>query len=52
MTIIEESFFVIRWPLWKVNKFKVKKKNKSKKKKKQIWKFHEQSDQSSYGSIE
>ena len=49
MTIIEESFFVMRWPLWKVNKLKVKKK---KKKKKQIWKFHEQSDQSSCGSIE
>ena len=46
MTIIEESFFVVRWPLWKVNKFKVTKT------KKQIWKFHEQSDQSSYGSIE
>ena len=26
MTIIEESFFVVRWPLWKINEFKLKKK--------------------------
>ena len=28
MTIIEESFFVVRWPLWIVIKFKWKKKKK------------------------
>ena len=29
MTIIEESVYVSRWPLWKVNEFKVKKKIKN-----------------------
>ena len=31
MTFIEERFIVTRWPLWKVNKLKVKKKKKKKK---------------------